>query len=998
MPNLLQLKGAQPSKPVRFAPMFTNRWFQGLWTQRNPLRDAGSSRIEEVFYGSRGDALIDGLNVEVTNRLTLARRPGTSVFNSKSFPAIDAFYEFRLFSSNLESIKVMADTAGALYDATGPDTQKIIWTKSARAGQTYMQSVGDTLFFGNGVEQEKWVLSALTWAASTPFVEGSFVVDSNNDLQLSIGSQTAAIIAIQIQSGLCTIFFPPGAGLELPAAGANVTFAGLTTVPSLNGLTFLVNTGSNSSQIVFPITHVNVSDTTETGTATTGSGISGATEPVWSGILGTLTQDGGVQWVNHGSSVQQWGINTPTTAPTVTQVAAPSTYGSWASNTYYAPTFVIEDTNNNIELLTTDGTTGASQPTWNMTTGGTTADNTCVWTNQGSSIRIASHAYALGAYIAVTWTYYITIPVFVNGHETTKTVPVTASAFFICVTAGTSSNLPTANIGWASGLNTTTNDGTVVWKNIGNKTTWTTYGASAALSLNTQILDSNGNVETVQTPGESGTSAPTWAKTTGSITLDNQIQWLNAGPFAVANTDPWIYAYSYGNSLTGHVSTASPESTAITPALGNQVVIQGTGSGDPQVDIIYLWRTVQGGSVLLFLDTIPNPGAGQTWIYTDIAPDTSLNVEIEAPIDHANDPPPTGIGALTYHLGSIWGRVGNIVYFSNGPNTTVGSGNESFPPANSFAFPDSVARLWPCTLGMVVFTNSQPYLIAGTNTSGSPLISIPYLNNPGLLSYNAFDINGSVPNMMTSDLQLVSFDPSSGVTEVGFPIGDQFKKVTTGGFNTNLFTATNTYVAWYVQGDDKGFFVSDGSTGWFKLCPTPAPESANGATWSPFAALAGGCSAVQSVEVSPGIKNLLIGPKTFGPILKRDTSVFSDNGTAYNAFFTLGSIVLAQPGQYASVEFITTDSVKVGQPITLQVQLDEIGPATDGLFEPLTNWTHDLTELPNNESMYAQRFYLSQTQDPAICRSIQIQVDFGVDTVQNELLSITAFGGYSQEK
>jgi hypothetical protein len=978
--------------------MFTNRWFQGLWTQRNPLRDAGSTRIEEVFYGSRGDALIDGINVEVTNRLTLARRPGTSVFNTKSFPAIDAFYEFRLFSSNLESIKVMADTAGALYDATGPDTQKIIWTKSAGAGQTYMQSVGDSLFFGDGVDQEKWVLSALTWAPSISFAEGSFVVDTNNNLQLSIGSQTATITDIQIESGLCTIFFPPGAGLLLPEAGANITFAGMTTVSSLNGLTFLCQTGSNSAQIVFPITHVDVAYTAETGTATTGSGVSGATQPVWSTPLGVVTQDGGVQWVNRGSSVQLWGIVAPTTAPTVTQVAAPGAYELWEANTFYAPTFVIEDSNNNIELLTTSGTTGSSQPTWSMTTGATTADNTCVWTNQGSAIRIASHVYAVGTYIAVSWTYYITVPTFVNGRFINHTVPVSASAFFVCVTTGTSSSLPTANIGWASGLNTLTHDGTVVWRNIGGKTTWATYGAAAVLSLNTQILDSNGNVENVQVPGESGATAPTWSTVTGAYTVDNHVDWLNAGPFAVANTGAWIYAYSYGNSLTGHVSTASPESQSITVSLGNQAVIQGVGSDDLQVDIIYLWRTVQDGSILLFLDTIPNSGAGQTWIYTDITPDTGLNALIEAPIDHANDPPPAGIGALTYHLGSIWGRVGNIVYFSNGPNTTVGSGNESFPPANSFAFPDSVARLWPCTLGMVVFTNSQPYLISGTNTTGSPLISIPYLNNPGLLSYNAFDINGSVPNMMTSDLQLVSFDPSSGVTEVGFPIGDQFQKVTTGGFNTKLFTATNTYVAWYVQGDDKGFFVSDGATGWFKLCPTPAPESANGATWSPFSALANGCSAVQSVEVSPGIKNLLIGPKTAGPILKRDTTVFSDNGTAYNAYFTLGSLVLAQPGQYASVDFITMDSVKVGQPLTLQVQLDEIAPVSAGLFEPLTNWTHDLTELPNNVSLWAQRFYLSQTLEPAICRSIQILIEFGVDTVQNEVLSITAFGGFSQEK
>jgi hypothetical protein len=177
------------------------------------------------------------------------------------------------------------------------------------------------------------------------------------------------------------------------------------------------------------------------------------------------------------------------------------------------------------------------------------------------------------------------------------------------------------------------------------------------------------------------------------------------------------------------------------------------------------------------------------------------------------------------------------------------------------------------------------------------------------------------------------------------------------------------------------------------------------------------------------------------------------------------------------VESITTDSVAVGTPITLQVQLDEISyitgmataipnnggtgyavgnivkapysgaqtgtlkvksvnagvvtglsvlnpgedyPATGtgaatsnvtgtgtgltvnftngGFFEPLTLFVQDPTQLEPSITTYAQRFYLSQTQLPAVCRHMQIAVEWGLDTVQNELLSLTVFGGFESEK
>lgn len=166
-----------------------------------------------------------------------------------------------------------------------------------------------------------------------------------------------------------------------------------------------------------------------------------------------------------------------------------------------------------------------------------------------------------------------------------------------------------------------------------------------------------------------------------------------------------------------------------------------------------------------------------------------------------------------------------------------------------------------------------------------------------------------------------------------------------------------------------------------------------------MASLTGGFSCVQSVETSPGVHSLLIAPATSGTIQQRSYTTFADNGSAYEANLVLGSLVLAQPGQIAAVESVTTDAVATGTQITLAVQLDEIGQGASAAFESLTSSVNDPTQLAASTTVYAQRFYLSQTQQPAWCRHMQIKVDFGsTDTVRNELLSLTVYGGFEQEK
>ncbi len=175
------------------------------------------------------------------------------------------------------------------------------------------------------------------------------------------------------------------------------------------------------------------------------------------------------------------------------------------------------------------------------------------------------------------------------------------------------------------------------------------------------------------------------------------------------------------------------------------------------------------------------------------------------------------------------------------------------------------------------------------------------------------------------------------------------------------------------------------------MMPTPAPES--GLTWCPKATIVSGCRAIQSIETTPGNIQLLIGPSTSGPILFRDYDNSTDDGASYPAWFKLGSLVFAQPGQLAAIEFITTDSIKVGTPLTLGVLLGEIS----GDFETLADYTSDPPQLPPSNSLYNQRFYLSQTKEAAVCRHMQITVSWPAEPYANEIISLTPFGGFSVE-
>ncbi len=681
-----------------------------------------------------------------------------------------------------------------------------------------------------------------------------------------------------------------------------------------------------------------------------------------------------------GTNLYGWGLAAPANGPGLTVAALASPYPAWVASTYYSTSLIIEDSNSNLQKLTTDGTTGASAPTWATATGATTVDGSAVWTCQGPASWQAGHVYAVGDYIVVSFTDTVEVQQYLAGQWTTTYYTTSYYDAFECTTAGTSG---TTAPSWASGANSKTSDGSAVWTCRGNRTLWTDIGANVAVTTTQTITDGNGNVQAVARSGKSGTSAPTWATAAGSATNDGGAQWVNQGPLSISpsSSGDWFYAYAF-KSADGHVGTASPLAGPIALPANSLIQLQGRGSDDPQVTTIEIYRSVQqfggaspGSLYLLGEVDAPAGGTNGTWTYRDTTPDARLNNFISASLAHAGDPAPAGLTETVYHVGRMWGVSGNRIYFSGGPDTLNGNGNEAWPPANVFVFPGPVQRIVPQASGMLVFTADAMYAIRGADLTS--FYAQLYQDDFGVRSPNAVSTMGSAVYAFTTDGQLCVIGPA-GIREAGFAVGDLLEQ----------FSPAAAYIAAHRAGTrDKALYICDGSATIYRMNPTQPPEG--NAAWSPKAHPVGGVAALASIEVSPGVMRLLMSQPGSGVVLMRDLGTFTDNGAVYPASLTVGSLVLAEPGQLAELESITIESQAVGTEPVIAVLLDEIS----GTFTTLGQSVSDPPQLPASQSVYAQRFYLSQASIPSLCRHLQVQVSWAEEAQQNTLLSLSIFGG-----
>ena len=408
--------------------------------------------------------------------------------------------------------------------------------------------------------------------------------------------------------------------------------------------------------------------------------------------------------------------------------------------------------------------------------------------------------------------------------------------------------------------------------------------------------------------------------------------------------------------------------SACAPIVGNGIPLQGSGSDDAQVDRCDIYRTADGGNLFLFDQSVPNVNSSTLWTVTDSTLDSALNLLLIGPVALANNPPPTGMTLLAYHMGRLWGAVGNLLYFSGGPDTVNGDGMQAWPPANVFTISAPITGLGATSQGLVVYTGIDVSVVLGGPQAQTFWVQ-PLLKNLGIQSPNCLTQDGDDMVLYSSQQQMTAIS-AAGRNELGLVVAPTLQ---------SNFTATGSYVAIHRAGQDQGLFISDGSSKVMRY-------NMNAEAWDPIGTAVNGIGPLASVDTAIGTRRLL--STAGGYIVFRDTSTFSDAGSAFSGYATIGSIVLAPAGApVAKVQNIAVHSAAVGAALTIGVLPNEVSGSFTNI--PLSN--SDPWQLPASSTINMKMYQWLGVQSAlaAIVKHLQIKITLPTEAAHNEIYSLT---------
>ncbi|MFZ1973839.1 MAG: hypothetical protein WAU89_13395 [Candidatus Acidiferrales bacterium] len=498
-------------------------------------------------------------------------------------------------------------------------------------------------------------------------------------------------------------------------------------------------------------------------------------------------------------------------------------------------------------------------------------------------------------------------------------------------------------------------------------------------SANTGPLDNQTIVEAHTIPAPSGPY---------TVTVTNSADFIADGGVVIASTGVPLTLVS-GTPSSGQYKVAAgvytfnsaQASTAIlitytfsfSGSTGVTITVGGQGSADPQVGNVWIFRTKDGGSEYYFLASITNPG-NTTWTYTDNTLDSQLNNDIIAPVADFNNPPPTGASLVTWYGGRLWAVVGNTIYFSAGPDSTIGVGEENWPPGNNYTVPGNANAWCSTSSGLIIFTKDTAFVITGQDSSSYTTPAV-WQNNFGVPSQNCVTQDGDNIFVFTVRGQVWNFG-ASGISEIGYTQENVF----------GAMTPANVYITIHRSGADEGLFVSDGSANIYRYSQLTT-------SWDTAIQPVGGCKAIFSMEGPNASWSLFMGRAAgSGYLLQRDLNTWTDDGTAYTAWATVGSITIAPPRQVANLASILLQVTGVGTYPTVAVMLNEITdtgtyPTT---FTVLPKPVADPPQLALTQSVWTRRHDLKAAQRPlpAHVQHLQTKITFATEAQPNELLGL----------
>lgn len=939
MPGALTAAGAAP-EPSQYAPLTMDRYITGLWTQRSPLRDADVPYLYAKFYSaSRFDSLIDGLNRELTARLTIQRRCGTSLFSATTLGPINTYYSFNAVQQIAQQIYVMSDTSAEVYytvsGATGP-----LFTKSAGAGISRFLGVGPSLFFGNGKDQKKWLQYGAWPGANTAVAPGTFVTDVNNNVQMALGGITLDVTASMSNGATVTLWFDP---LTVPLQFAdlqnvNITLAGLTAGAALNGMTIPVGliVSSTLGQLSFNQAITAYAKTNDTGTATTGTGTTGGAAPAWGDIYLGITADGGQQWKCYASALQNWTPAAPKKPPTLALQGGARTWLPGAALSSYTS---ILDPNGNIQVLTGGGgLTGLTPPNWATTLAGVTKDGGFTWWCAGT----------LGSWSpGIQISYYAAI-VDSNGN------------IQVAVDVVAPGDTGTGQPAWNATLGDTTTDNNITWQNFGPGTILATGTISYAYSY--KALD--GSVSTSSpmatlAGGILGPSTGAGILLNGVLSTDKQVDQI------------WWWRTPQGGPTLLQLDAMpgeGPQASYVDQGIPDTSI-----AGGPSLDALVSAPINSANNAPAAGFTAPVYHMSRVWgivgstVYYSGGPDTVVgngNTAF-APLSSFTFPELiTKLVPITVNNGGLLCLGTRNVYIILGTGTPSNPFYDTtYMPTVGFMGYDAICLVGSTLYG---FTSNRKFVSldpsAGYVECGFPIGDQFTYTSTG----NAFG---------------------------GVPVGALYNPATTYvSWNERESGDSGIYVAdgavgWFryspVAAPESGYLWSPRAVITGGTSAVLSVETAPG---------------VQTLLIGPSAAGGE-GPITMrDPTVFTDYADGAPTNYA-NSYVTIGNIVLCEPGEVAEIAFVTLDSINIGAQPQIGMLYGEIAATATVPFDMIDVTSPDPPDLPESETLFNDRYMTMHDGVCPKCRHCQVMITWPAQGVGDELLAHAIYGAkYAERK
>lgn len=914
------------------------KFLAGLITNRN-LIDIPTSQVglQTVIHH---DALIDGQNMEVSALGTIQRRPGytdaTSITPIPINNAVDDFWSYKDLTGTIsyffeaaskalfQGVTQVVSASGISFPWTIQGRGNFVYATAGDANQFRFVNTALTTPTQMGITPPTQPLSITVNPLFYYSVVSGFAPSGDNIngvIQVTDGASSRTM-TITVTSG--NVHF-------------NVTYTGgvISTVQSYTEVSTLTTVGSTTTNVV---TITNGFQDTITGAGIT-NGVasyypSTGTATLDFDVSATTTIAGVVTAIHTAFGVSLSGFsNVPTNIRPFLVVFMDATLvQGLVSPLGQAP--VSANTGVAINMLTNSGFV-ANQLQVNSGLQDTTNPQFSLGMKVGSAPRLYSYQSPL-ANITDTFTGSFTLKV-VGASTVSHTI--TASAVTLSGIVGL------VNSAFSGG---------------GLQAIYVKNGTTAYALIRSVSATSPSTTRDVVVTMEGNTLV------NNADTNENFTSWIftSSNDWAQLPQQEIQLSYSLRDIVSGGLSNIAPSVTVGQQLSPIRWLYGYPGGTLPTNYAVELYRTVDGGSSFLYEQNMI--AASQTFTILD----DGLNNQLLGPIDEVNDPPPRGLRNMIYHTDRMFGIVDDRVYYSGGPDTVNGNGDESWPPGNFFQYPGTLVDLKSTAWGLIVSTTSDLHRISGVDSSS--YYSQPWLRGFGIQVNTAWDYNGQSLYVYTSRGQFHSLSASSG-KEIGFKIGNII---------SNFGAAVS--VAFHRASALETFVMLSSSTQAFRYDPIRD-------IWSTRAS--GGGQRFKSLE-TPNSGYLLFNGVNGSPAVRfRDVTVFADIDIPYSAFITIGIMNLTPLGTHTALESISGYFTAVGSVPTVSVLLNEIAATTAVPFLTLFQPINEPVNGRPPQSIFAKRWSIRNTIQTfpdgwGLVNLASVKFTFPAENAKNEILGV----------